>query len=73
MGGAHAGNHRILKDNNGNVVIISDLETTTLKGIIDRFASSFNSSRRVLLYEAFNYEYLRQANGMLFNTPVVPL
>ncbi len=60
-----------LREADGKVAILSDLQTGALAEVMERFAAAFGSSR-VLCYEPFNYEPLRVAHDALFGLPVVP-
>ena len=55
----------------GRVAVVSSLQTGALAEVIKGFAGAFGS-KRVLFYEAFNYEPLKAAHQQLFNLPVVP-
>ncbi len=54
----------------GRVLIISDLQTGSLAGLIERFASTHNG--KVLWYEAVNYEILRRANQAVYGKTEIP-
>ena len=60
-----------LRQADGKVAVLSDLQTGALAEVMERFAAAFGSSR-VLFYEPFNYEPLRAAHDALFGLPVVP-
>jgi Fe-S-cluster-containing dehydrogenase component/anaerobic selenocysteine-containing dehydrogenase len=55
----------------GRVAVLSSLQTGALAEVMRSFAGAFGS-KRVLFYEAFNYEPLKAAHQQLFNMPVVP-
>ena len=55
----------------GRVAVLSRLETGSLAEIMTAFAQSFGSDR-VLLYEAFAYDPLRKAHGLLLGRPIIP-
>ncbi len=59
-----------IKKTNGRVLIISDLQTGSLAGLMERFASANNG--KVLWYEAVNYEVLRRANEVVYGTTEIP-
>ncbi len=55
----------------GRVAVMSRLETGTLAEIMTAFGAAFGSDR-VLFHEAFNYDALRRAHGILLGQPVIP-
>lgn len=55
----------------GRVALMSRLETGTLAEIIASFVVNFGSDRFVL-YEAFSYDPLRRAHGILLGQPAIP-
>ena len=60
-----------LRQADGKVAVLSDLQTGALAELMERFAAAFGSSR-VLFYEPFNYEPLRAAHDALFGLPIIP-
>ncbi len=59
-----------IKNTKGRVLIISDLQTGSLSGLMERFAAAHNG--KVLWYEAVNYEVLRKANQKIFGKNLIP-
>ncbi len=59
-----------IKKTPGRVLIISDLQTGSLAGLMERFSSAHNG--KVLWYEAINYEVLRKANKEVFGKAEIP-
>lgn len=55
----------------GRVAIVSDVQTGALAELMQTFLASFDSDRLVL-FEPFNYEALREAHGAIFGLPVIP-
>jgi molybdopterin-containing oxidoreductase family iron-sulfur binding subunit len=55
----------------GRVAVISSLQTGALYEVMKEFVRPFGSNR-LLLYEAFNYDPLRQAHRQLFDLKVIP-
>jgi anaerobic selenocysteine-containing dehydrogenase/Fe-S-cluster-containing dehydrogenase component len=60
---------RFLQD--GNVSIVSGLETGTLRRVMERFVASFGSSR-LLMYEPYGLEPLRAAHRKVFGLGTIP-
>ncbi|MCY2928964.1 MAG: 4Fe-4S dicluster domain-containing protein [Planctomycetota bacterium] len=54
----------------GRVAVMSDLQTSTLADVMQGFSRALGG--RMILYEPFNYESLRQANKKVFLLPHVP-
>ncbi len=61
----------LLKNKNGKVVFISDLQTSSLKDLMNSFISAFDSDR-FIFYEALNYESLKKAHQKVYGSPIVP-
>ncbi|WP_243369946.1 4Fe-4S dicluster domain-containing protein [Geotalea sp. SG265] len=55
----------------GRVALMSSLQTGALAEVMKRFAAAFGSER-LLFYEAFSYEPLKEAHGRLFGLPLIP-
>ena len=60
-----------LRERPGRIVLLSDLQTGGLAGLMHSFADTFGS-KRLAFYEPFNYEPLREAHKTLFGLPVIP-
>ena len=60
-----------LREQDGKLAIMSRLETRTLSEIMTRFGKAFGSDR-IIFFEPFHYEPLRNAHAALFGTEVVP-
>ena len=60
-----------LREQDGKLAIMSRLETGTLSEIMTRFGKAFGSDR-IIFFEPFHYEPLRNAHAALFGTEVVP-
>ncbi len=60
-----------LKQSDGRVAILSDLQTGALAELMQAFLKVFGSDRLVF-YEPFNYEPLREAHRVLFGRAVIP-
>lgn len=55
----------------GRICLLSDLQTGTLAEVMQSF-SGISDNRRMVFYEPFNYEPLRQAHRMVFGHAAVP-
>ena len=62
---------RLLGAPGGRVAVISQLETGSLAELLQEFAGAFGSGR-LLFYEPFDYEPLRQAHQAVLGKPVIP-
>ncbi len=51
-------------------MLISNLQTGSLAGVMDEFAAGYN--QKPLYYEAFNYEAMRKANAEMVGQPLIP-
>lgn len=51
-------------------ILISDLQTGSLSGVMEDFASQYDT--KPYYYEAFNYETLKQAAEEIYGTDVIP-
>ncbi len=60
-----------LRRSGGRAIVVSRLETGSLAEVMRRFAEAFGDGPPAL-YEPFDYAPLRQANALLFGTPVIP-
>jgi anaerobic selenocysteine-containing dehydrogenase/Fe-S-cluster-containing dehydrogenase component len=60
-----------LNQSEGRVAILSDLQTGTLAEVMQEFLKAFGSDRLVF-YEPFNYEPLRDAHRLLFGRDQIP-
>ena len=54
----------------GRVAVMSDIQTGAMAEIMEAFAKTFGG--RVLYYEPFNYEALREAHQRAFGVPAIP-
>jgi molybdopterin-containing oxidoreductase family iron-sulfur binding subunit len=55
----------------GRLAVVSQLETGTLAEIMQTFTETFGS-KRLLLYERFDYEPIKKAHDALFGRPLIP-
>lgn len=54
----------------GKVLLMSDLQTGSLAGVMEDFAAHYGS--KPVYYEALNYESMRRANEEMYGEPLVP-
>jgi len=61
----------LLRDGAGRVALLSRLETGTLRETMETFTGTFHSDR-LLFYEPYGLEPLRQAHQLLYGLPEIP-
>jgi molybdopterin-containing oxidoreductase family iron-sulfur binding subunit len=61
----------LVKKHSGKISLITGIQTEPVLTAYRGFLNSLGSDK-MLIYESFNYEYLREAHRLLFNKPVIP-
>ncbi len=62
---------KLVQNHSGKISLITGAQSGSDLTALKKFAESINSDK-ILIYEPYNYEYIREAHRILFNKPVIP-